>query len=404
MIWVGLDLHKKYITACALEEAGVMVAEHRRLPADAEALISWLTGLGRPVTVAMGTTLYWAWLHDQLSAAGLAAVAAHPYQVKLIWHAQAKTDPIDARKLADLLRTNLLPVVWVPSPKIRARRKLLRGRAYLVRLRTSVKNRIHGHLTAENCRTEVTDRYGKAGRARPATVALSAMGRIQVDLLLEMVEQLDLRIKRLDRRVQRLVKEDPVAQHPKLGWEDDPRRGRAVGQPVAPMDPDRNRRAPETGARPGPGALSPPAPVAGQSQGDGGGGPEAELLPLLVCAGRMERRAVAPSARHAGGAPEASAGYRCVAGSAPENTSGPPPSNDAPGPRRPSRRLEPASCRAWIRGSCWHMRWVQIRAAPRLAGARVPIDNRAFRGALAAGGADGLGTRAVASQRGGDRN
>jgi len=295
-----------------------MVAEHRRLPADAEALISWLTGLGRPVTVAMGTTLYWAWLHDQLSAAGLAAVAAHPYQVKLIWHAQAKTDPIDARKLADLLRTNLLPVVGVPSPKIRARRKLLRGRAYLVRLRTSVKNRIHGHLTAENCRTEVTDRYGKAGRAWPATVALSAMGRIQVDLLLEMVEQLDLRIKRLDRRVQRLVKEDPVAQHPKLGWEDDPRRGRAVGQPVAPMDPDRNRRAPETGARPGPGALSPPAPVAGQSQGDGGGGPEAELLPLLVCAGRMERRAVAPSARHAGGAPEASAGYRCVAGNAPE--------------------------------------------------------------------------------------
>jgi len=39
-----------------------------------------------------------------------------------------------------------LPVVWVPSPTIRAHRKLLRGRAYLVRWRTSVKNRIHGHL------------------------------------------------------------------------------------------------------------------------------------------------------------------------------------------------------------------------------------------------------------------
>jgi transposase len=100
-----------------------------------------------------------------VSTAGIAAVAAHPYQVKLIWQARAKTDPIDARKLADLLRTNLLPVVWVPSLEIRARRKLLRGRAYLVRLRTSVKNRIHGHLTAENCRTEVTDLYGKAGRA-----------------------------------------------------------------------------------------------------------------------------------------------------------------------------------------------------------------------------------------------
>jgi len=212
MIWVGLDLHKKYITACAMDEAGGIVAEHLRLPADAEALVTWLTGLGGPVTVAMEATLYWAWLHDQLSAAGLAAVAAHPYQVKLIWQARAKTDPIDARKLADLLRTNLLPVVWVPSLEIRAQRKLLRGRAYLVRLRTSVKNRIHGHLTAENCRTEVTDLYGKAGRAWLAAVELSEMGRIQVDLLLELVEQLDQRIKRLDRRVQQLVKGNPVAE------------------------------------------------------------------------------------------------------------------------------------------------------------------------------------------------
>lgn len=92
------------------------------------------------------------------------------------------------------------------------RRKLLRGRAYLVRLRTSLKNRIHGHLTAENCRTTVTDLYGRAGRAWLATVALSPMGRLQVDLLLELVDELGVRIQRLDDRVKRLVQDDPVAQ------------------------------------------------------------------------------------------------------------------------------------------------------------------------------------------------
>lgn len=212
MLWVGLDLHKRYITACAVDDAGGVVAEHRRLPADAPALLAWLTALPGPVTVAMEATLYWAWLHDQLSAAGIAAVAAHPYQVKLIWQARCKTDPIDARKLADLLRTNLLPAIWVPDPEVRAQRKLLRGRAYLVRLRTSLKNRIHGHLTAENCRTAVTDLYGRAGRAWLQTITLSPMGRLQVDLLLEVVEALDERIGRLDDRVKRLVKEDPVAQ------------------------------------------------------------------------------------------------------------------------------------------------------------------------------------------------
>ena len=29
MTWVGLDLHKRYITACALTDGGELVAEHR---------------------------------------------------------------------------------------------------------------------------------------------------------------------------------------------------------------------------------------------------------------------------------------------------------------------------------------------------------------------------------------
>jgi transposase len=213
MFWVGLDLHKRYITACAVDDEGHVVAEHRRLAADVSVLLDWLTGLGGPVTVAMEATLYWAWLHDQLRTAGIAAVAAHPYQVKLIWQARCKTDPIDARKLADLLRANLLPAVWVPDAEVRARRKLLRGRAYLVRLRTSVKNRIHGHLTAENLRTGITDLYGRAGRSWLATVSLSPMGRLQVDLLLELVDALGERIGRLDDRVKRLAQRD---QHARL--------------------------------------------------------------------------------------------------------------------------------------------------------------------------------------------
>ena len=128
MLWVGLDLHKHYITVCAMDEMGVIVAEHRRLPADDTTLLGWLGALPGPVTVAMEATLYWAWLHDRLTAAGYAAVAAHPYQVKLIWQARCKTDPIDARKLADLGRSQLLPTIWVPDAETRARRKLLRGR------------------------------------------------------------------------------------------------------------------------------------------------------------------------------------------------------------------------------------------------------------------------------------
>jgi transposase len=115
MRWVGLDLHQRYLTACALEDEGHVVAEHRRLAADGAGLVAWVQALGGAVTVATEATLYWAWLHDHLQATGIPAVAAHPYQVKLIWQARCKTDSIDARKLAELLRTHLLPVIWVPD-------------------------------------------------------------------------------------------------------------------------------------------------------------------------------------------------------------------------------------------------------------------------------------------------
>lgn len=76
----------------------------------------------------------------------------------LICHARCKTDPIDARKLAELLRTNLLPAIWVPDAATRARRQLLRGRAFLVRLRTKLKHRIHAYLAEQNERRSFPDR------------------------------------------------------------------------------------------------------------------------------------------------------------------------------------------------------------------------------------------------------
>ena len=94
MIWVGLDLHKRYVTACALDDGGRIVAEHRRLPPDGPALVQWLQGLGGAVTVAMEATLYWAWLHDQLSAAGIAAGGPPPYPMKPILPAPGHTGPI----------------------------------------------------------------------------------------------------------------------------------------------------------------------------------------------------------------------------------------------------------------------------------------------------------------------
>jgi transposase len=132
--------------------------------------------------------------------------------VKLIWQARAKTDPADARKLAELLRTNLLPTIWVPDLETRRRRQLLRGRAFLVRERTRVKNRIHGHLAAEDHLCPATDLYGRAGRAWLASVPLSPVLQEQSERLLRIHDVLTQEIRRLDGQVKRAARRDPVAR------------------------------------------------------------------------------------------------------------------------------------------------------------------------------------------------
>ena len=56
MTFVGLDLHKRYITACALDASGTVLAEAKRLPTTLDALGAFLAPLAGPVTVAMGAT------------------------------------------------------------------------------------------------------------------------------------------------------------------------------------------------------------------------------------------------------------------------------------------------------------------------------------------------------------
>ncbi len=77
MTVIGLDLHKRYITACAMTDDGEVLAEQRHVVPEVAALEAFFRGLPEPLTVAMEATLYWAWLHDQLVARGIAVQVAH---------------------------------------------------------------------------------------------------------------------------------------------------------------------------------------------------------------------------------------------------------------------------------------------------------------------------------------
>src|SRR4029453_18566965 len=75
-----------------------------------------------------------------------------------------KTDRIDAWVLAELVRRDLVPAIWLPTPEVRAERERARFRLHLVRHRVALKNRIHATLLAFGRPCPVSDLFGAGGR------------------------------------------------------------------------------------------------------------------------------------------------------------------------------------------------------------------------------------------------
>lgn len=79
-------------------------------------------------------------------------VLSNPIKTKAIAPAKIKTDKIDAKILADLLRADMIPSCYIPSKKTMEFRELVRHREFLVRQRTNLKNKVHGILLLNGIR------------------------------------------------------------------------------------------------------------------------------------------------------------------------------------------------------------------------------------------------------------
>lgn len=143
LYYVGLDIHKKMIAWCIKLADGTVIAAGS-VRASSSALHEWAKSLEQPWVGVMEATLFTAWIYDLLKPYAQKLVVAHPARVKAISTAKKKCDSIDASTLADLLRADLVPEVWMAPPEIRQLRELMRYRTTMVQMATKMKNKISG--------------------------------------------------------------------------------------------------------------------------------------------------------------------------------------------------------------------------------------------------------------------
>jgi transposase len=208
VVYVGIDLHRRTSHVAAFDEEGLELLS-RRVTNDPEALCAIFAELGGDTRVALEAAFGWEWLADLLEAEGIELHLAHPRHTKAIAAARVKTDAVDARTLAHLLRADLLPEAYIAPRELRELRELLRHHIGLTRLRTALKNRVHALLARQGVQHGRAELFGKSGRRFLAELALPESSRRRLESLLALVADFDRELKAVKREIQARAKDDP---------------------------------------------------------------------------------------------------------------------------------------------------------------------------------------------------
>jgi transposase len=123
--YIGLDVHQATITATVLDSTGKLVMESI-LETKAETILQFIRGLRGSLHVTFEEGTCAAWLHDLLKPHVTQVLVCDPRKNALL-KVGNKNDRIDSRKLAELLRSNLLQSVFHENTGLRTVKELARS-------------------------------------------------------------------------------------------------------------------------------------------------------------------------------------------------------------------------------------------------------------------------------------
>lgn len=222
MVYAGVDLHRKRSQVAILDGDGQLLLE-RNIPSIGSEFIAIFERFDdEPIEVAFEATYGWGWFADLLAEAGIAAHMAHPLATKAISAARVKNDAVDAKTLAHLLRTNLLPESWIAPPELRQLRQQVRLRVTIKRITTRIKAHVHALVAEHGYQPPVGDLFGPRGRRWLSELALPTTNRVNLDRLLRLLDQIDVEIAGAEAEIKASFKGDPrlprLLAIPGVGW------------------------------------------------------------------------------------------------------------------------------------------------------------------------------------------
>lgn len=199
---IGIDCHQESLYMCAKDWFTGNIIVHKQIkPSEISLFMQQFNSEECKCVVESGT--YSLPTYDALQKLGFFVIMAHAKSVKLICSATLKNDKVDAAKLADLLRVNMLPESYVPTEQIRDIRSLLRLRVSTVKQSTKAKNQSRAILARIGLATK-DNIFTKKRRIEYPQTILNPVLRFQYEQLINHVESLRLQVKKIDEEIEKI--------------------------------------------------------------------------------------------------------------------------------------------------------------------------------------------------------
>lgn len=212
---VPMDVHKKFSVATPMNAAAEVLETVRIEHGDAREMLAFFRRFPPETDVVLEATFGWPWVADAAQAAGLRPHLAHAWRAREMAKGFSKSDRQDARWGGRLwLAGEIFPEAYLAPPAVRRARGRFRLRLLLVRLRTALKNAVHGqlHQLGYVLDEAASDLFSPKGRAVLAGLPLAAEDRALLERKLAALDRLAGPIAELEAELQLELARDARAQ------------------------------------------------------------------------------------------------------------------------------------------------------------------------------------------------
>ncbi len=218
MKYIGCDFHPSFQQIAMLDKETGELVERRLL--HTEEARAFYQGLQGEVIVGIEASGNMDWFESLLACCQHQMWIGDAAEIARQDGRKQKHDRRSAALILKLMVEDRFPKIWVPTVAERDLRQLLIHRQHLVRMRTRVKNQLQ-HIALNQGWQKKKKLWSEAGRELLRSLKLEPWAGQRRDTLLEMLEELDEKIRPLDLAVVKEAEACEVARrlatHPGVG-------------------------------------------------------------------------------------------------------------------------------------------------------------------------------------------